>query len=202
MKDINRLGLNFYNQRTEKSFNELYDVLHNHLKLYLDNYFYMNDDDKKYIIDISIEKIWNKIDTFLPKYSFNTWVTTINKNTAIEVLISNKKKYKREVSYDNENYYFDVDFINLFHSDDLIPDQTDYNQILDDLIDERLSEKEKDFVYKKIKDKLSNQQISKELDVPLHIIKNRYLEITKRLKAKDYKKNKIKLKSKWNDRFN
>lgn len=128
---INELGLNFYKERTNKSYNELYDPL----RKYFFSYSYMhykmvNSHSKEDVIDETLIRIWTRIHLFNPsKATFKTWATHILKMYYNEYFHEWHFHNKRTLLPDN--FYFvqdEIDKGKFIHIGDVLNEIEDQDQ--------------------------------------------------------------------------
>jgi DNA-directed RNA polymerase specialized sigma24 family protein len=90
---INKLGLKYYQTRSEKVYNELYKTLKIHFGMY--HYKITKTLDKDDMFQITMLRIYRFIDNYDSKYAFSTWVNSIYKNVCYSVYKKEKQKLGR-----------------------------------------------------------------------------------------------------------
>jgi len=144
MASLNKLGLDFYNQRTEQSYTLLYHKMKPTLLSYcLYKYSLIQDETIEIYVDEACVTVWEKIDQFNPNFMFSTWCFRIAKN-----LINhhhNKNKNKTMIRID---VFENVDMYIPLKAQEQA-DTNDYNKLLDERMD-KLEGKWKEILFKKI----------------------------------------------------
>jgi len=92
---LQRIGLNFFETRTEKDFTAVYYRMKPGISMYLREML-PNMDDREEVIATTFAKVWGKIHQYDPYWNFSTWVYRIARNEALLFFRSKKKTY----SYD------------------------------------------------------------------------------------------------------
>lgn len=121
-----------------------------------------DEDLAKDVLQESLIKIWNKIDTYdKEKSKLFTWIFRITRNTAIDKIRSVKTKSSKEIQIEVSNVYnIGVDAIK--------PEHMDVKQHLSSL-DEKYQIVIEALFFKG----MTQQEASDELDIPLGTIKSR-----------------------------
>lgn len=92
---LQQIALNFYNDRTEKSFTAVYHRMKPGISVYLKERV-PNHDDREEVIATTFAKVWSKIHQYDPYWNFSTWVYRIALNESRLFYRSKRKTY----SYD------------------------------------------------------------------------------------------------------
>ena len=91
-KSYKQLGLEFYQQRTEKSYKALYDKVRPGLKSYV--WKILKDDEAvEDVLANTLLKLWTKIDQYKPEYQITTWLYRIAFNESLGYIRERNKKY-------------------------------------------------------------------------------------------------------------
>ena len=121
-----------------------------------------DEDLAKDVLQESLIKIWNKIDTYdKEKSKLFTWIFRVTRNTAIDKIRSYKTKSDKEIQIEVSNVY------NL-GVDSLKPEHIDIKDHLSSL-DEKYQIVIEALFFKG----MTQQEASEELDIPLGTIKSR-----------------------------
>jgi RNA polymerase sigma-70 factor (ECF subfamily) len=92
---LQKIGLNFFESRTEKDFTTVYHRMKPGISMYLREML-PNMDDREEVIATTFAKVWSKIHQYDPYWNFSTWVYRIARNEALLFFRGKKKTY----SYD------------------------------------------------------------------------------------------------------
>lgn len=92
---LQKIGLNFFESRTEKDFTTVYYRMKPGISMYLREML-PNMDDREEVIATTFAKVWGKIHQYDPYWNFSTWVYRIARNEALLFFRGKKKTY----SYD------------------------------------------------------------------------------------------------------
>jgi len=92
---LQKIGLNFFESRTEKDFTTVYYRMKPGISMYLREML-PNMDDREEVIATTFAKVWSKIHQYDPYWNFSTWVYRIARNEALLFFRGKKKTY----SYD------------------------------------------------------------------------------------------------------
>lgn len=95
---LQTLATNFHSTRSERDFGKLYERLRPGVFVFLKKYL-PNTDDIEDALSLTFAKAWSKIDLYDPYYQFSTWVYTIAKNEALQIIRTRNKK--KELSYES-----------------------------------------------------------------------------------------------------
>jgi RNA polymerase sigma-70 factor (ECF subfamily) len=91
-KSYKQLGLEFYEQRSEKTYKALYDRVRPGLKSYVWNILKDNEAVEDVLAN-TLLKLWTKIDQYKPKYQITTWLYRIAFNESLGYIRERNKKY-------------------------------------------------------------------------------------------------------------
>ena len=134
-----------------------------------------NDEDVEEVINEVMLKVWNNISSFdSQKGSFNSWITTIAHNTAIDKL----KRKDKTVEYNDEILYEALDNI---HLKGLI------DEIL--VIAEGLNSKEKELFRLKYQEQLSTEQIMGKTGLSKRAVESSLYRIRNKIRERLENKN-------------
>jgi len=89
---LQQIGLNFFNQRTEKTFTDVYYRMKPGISVYLKERV-PNLDDREEVIATTFSKVWEKIHQYDPYWNFSTWVYRIALNESRLFYRSKRKTY-------------------------------------------------------------------------------------------------------------
>jgi RNA polymerase sigma factor (sigma-70 family) len=95
---LQTLAANFHSTKSERDFTKLYERLRPGVFVFLKKYL-PNLDDIEDAVSLTFAKAWSKIDQYDPYYQFSTWVYTIAKNEALQIIRTRNKK--KELSYES-----------------------------------------------------------------------------------------------------
>ncbi len=94
---LQQIGLNFYNNRDEKSFRAIHDRLKPGLSKYVREKYGCDDyQTREAVLLNTFTNIWSKIDQYDPYYAFSTWSYRIARNEALLSKRYGKKNYSLE----------------------------------------------------------------------------------------------------------
>lgn len=118
-------------------------------------------------------KMWRKLGSYNPKYTFNTWLFSIARNTAIDFL-----RKKRELVFsdfeneDQENNFVDNLADPLPSAEETFDDKTDMAQIMEVL--KQIPVLYREVLLLRYADDLSFSEISEALKRPLETVKSQH----------------------------
>jgi len=92
---LQKIGLNFFESRTEKDFTTVYYRMKPGISMYLREML-PSMDDREEVIATTFAKVWSKIHQYDPYWNFSTWVYRIARNEALLFFRGKKRTY----SYD------------------------------------------------------------------------------------------------------
>ena len=91
---LQQIGLNFYNNRDERSFKAVHDRLKPGLSKYVREKYGCDDyQTREAVLLKTFSNIWEKIDQYDPYYAFSTWCYRIARNEALLSKRYGKKNY-------------------------------------------------------------------------------------------------------------
>ena len=92
---LQRIGLNFFESRSETDFTRVYYRMKPGISMYLREML-PSMDDREEVIATTFAKVWGKIHQYDPYWNFSTWVYRIARNEALLFFRGKKRTY----SYD------------------------------------------------------------------------------------------------------
>jgi RNA polymerase sigma-70 factor (ECF subfamily) len=102
-RDLQQLGMQYFNTRTHENYIILYNELKPRFQFFINKYYNAANElshmDVEDCVSDALLKIFINIDSYNEYFKFSTWSYTIAKNEAL-IKLSKKKKYK-EVSMNN-----------------------------------------------------------------------------------------------------
>lgn len=108
--------------KDQETFDEIYEK-YNKLVYYIINFYVLNHDTTKDLVQDTFLKVWSNIDKYKPNSNFQAWIATVARNTVIDYLRTKK-----------EHFGFDEDYFNSDDSQKLIRDfDLDARGILSDI---------------------------------------------------------------------
>jgi RNA polymerase sigma-70 factor (ECF subfamily) len=175
------LGYQFKQTRSEKVFTELY----NRIRPGLYNYIFQivkNNDDTENLISHVMSTVYNKIDTYDPKWHISTWIYRIAYTCACMELRFRKARKITHMSQleqsENKNLISKIEFESLeTYKDDLILNEeiqekeNDTNRLHS--IIKNLPEEYRIVIEEKFFNDMKYDEIAQKLNIPLHTVKNR-----------------------------
>ena len=171
---LQQIGLNFYEDRTEKSFAALMNRLKPGLGKYVREKYGCDDyQTREAVLLNTFTNIWSKIEQYDPYYAFSTWAYRIARN---EALLSKR--------YGKKNYSLDgmqEMGINMTAKYPSLVSEPDYEFF------EPTAEEEMDRLYKLVLDEIGNLPGVYSVVLTGQLIKKQKLDDIK-IKYKDYKK--------------
>ena len=91
---LQQIGLNFYNERSERNFKAVHDRLKPGLSKYVREKYGCDDyQTREAVLLKTFSNIWEKIDQYDPYYAFSTWAYRIARNEALLSKRYGKKNY-------------------------------------------------------------------------------------------------------------
>lgn len=91
-KSYRQLGEEFYNTRSEKAYNALYQKVRPGLKSYIWNIL-KDEEAVEDVLANTLLKLWTKIDQYKPEYQITTWLYRIAFNESLGYIRERNKKY-------------------------------------------------------------------------------------------------------------
>lgn len=175
------LGFKFKETRSEKVFTELY----NRIRPGLYNYIFQvvkNHDDTENLISYVMSTVYNKIDTYDPKWHISTWIYRIAYTSACMELRYRKGRKITHMSdlesSENKNLVSKIEFDSIEdHTDHLIAreekEEHDENMLQLRNLVSKLPDEYRVVIEEKFFNDLKYEEIAQKLDIPLHTVKNR-----------------------------
>jgi len=175
------LGFKFKETRSEKAFTELYE----RIRPGLYNYIYQvvkNNDDTENLISYVMSTVYNKIDSYDPKWHISTWIYRIAYTSACMELRYRKGRKITHMSdlesSDNKNLISKIEFDSIDgYADHLIlaeeKAELDENALRLRKIVSSLPDEYRVVIEEKFFNDLKYEEIAQKLEIPLHTVKNR-----------------------------
>ena len=175
------LGFKFKETRSEKAFTELYE----RIRPGLYNYIYQvvkNNDDTENLISYVMSTVYNKIDSYDPKWHISTWIYRIAYTSACMELRYRKGRKITHMSdlesSDNKNLISKIEFDSIDgYADHLIlaeeKAELDENALRLRKIVSSLPDEYRVVIEEKFFNDLKYKEIAQKLEIPLHAVKNR-----------------------------
>ena len=137
-----------------------------------------NENDAEDITIQAFAKAFDKIDTYNPKYSFKTWLTTISKNIHIDLVRKRKTSVENEASSEDEGSYYEIPDDAPSPEDKLITEQN-LAKLLRDI--KKLKPHYQEVINLRYFQELSYNEIAEQLDEPMNNVKVKLLRAKKLL---------------------
>lgn len=175
------LGFQFKQTRSEKVFTELY----NRIRPGLYNYIFQivkNNDDTENLISHVMSTVYNKIDTYDPKWHISTWIYRIAYTSACMELRFRKARKITHMSQleqsENKNLISKIEFESIeTYKDDLIIEEElqekEGNSNRLQTIVKSLPDEYRVVIEEKFFNDMKYEEIAQKLNIPLHTVKNR-----------------------------
>ncbi len=162
---------------SQKAFNYLLDTFWN------DVYGFQlkrtqNENDAEDITIQAFAKAFDKIDTYDPRYTFKTWLTTISKNIHIDLVRKRKTSLESEATSGDEERYHDIPDDAPSPEDKLITEQN-LAKLLRDI--KKLKPHYQEVINLRYFQELSYNEIAEQLDEPMNNVKVKLLRAKKLL---------------------
>jgi RNA polymerase sigma-70 factor (ECF subfamily) len=186
------LGIKYYADRSEKTFTELY----HRIRPGIYNYIFQvvkDHDDTENLISYTMSQVYNKIDSYDPKWHISTWIYRIAYTAACMELRYRKGRKTTTISSiessENKNLMAKVEF-------DSIEDHRDVLEIAEEKYEEDqsmlrlhkaiagLPEEYRVVIHEKFFNDMKYDEISRKYDIPLHTVKNRITRGKRLIKEK------------------
>jgi RNA polymerase sigma-70 factor (ECF subfamily) len=187
------LGFKFKETRSEKVFTELY----NRIRPGLYNYIFQvvkDHDDTENLISYVMSTVYNKIDTYDPKWHISTWIYRIAYTSACMELRYRKGRKTTNMSVlemsENKNLISKIEFESMETYKDVLEiaeekAEADENSLRLRRIVSQLPDEYRVVIEEKFFNDLKYEEIARKLDIPLHTVKNR-ISRGKRIIAEKY----------------
>jgi RNA polymerase sigma factor (sigma-70 family) len=175
------LGFKFKETRSEKVFTELY----NRIRPGLYNYIFQvvkDHDDTENLISYVMSTVYNKIDTYDPKWHISTWIYRIAYTSACMELRYRKARKTTNMSVlemsENKNLLSKIEFESMDSYKDVLEiaeekAEADENQLRLRKLVSQLPDEYRVVIEEKFFNDLKYEEIAQKLDIPLHTVKNR-----------------------------
>lgn len=175
------LGFKFKETRSEKVFTELY----HRIRPGLYNYIFQvvkDHDDTENLISYVMSTVYNKIDTYDPKWHISTWIYRIAYTSACMELRYRKARKTTNMSVlemsENKNLISKIEFESMETYKDILEiaeekAEADESQLRLRRIVSQLPDEYRVVIEEKFFNDLKYEEIAQKLDIPLHTVKNR-----------------------------
>ena len=175
------MGILFYETRTEKSFTDLYYRIRQGLYIYVNNIL-KDPELTDHVVSAVFTTVYNKIDTYDPKWHISTWIYRIAYTSACMEIRYKKARKTTPMSYfensENKSWVSKIEFqsIDEFKDHIIVQEEIDETKIknkqLRKIVNE-LPDEYRHVIFEKFFNDLKYSEISEKLDIPLHTVKNR-----------------------------
>lgn len=189
---LKELGQKFYETRSEKVFTDLYHRIRPGLYNYV--YQILKDHDlTNHVVSAVMTTVYNKIDTYDPKWHISTWIYRIAYTAACMEIRYKKAARTTPMSYfensENKNWVSQIEFESIDgYKDILIQAEDEAEEKSNNLrlrkIVQDLPEEYRHVIYEKFFNDLKYDEIAQKLEIPLHTVKNRISRGKKLIKEK------------------
>ena len=184
-KSYRQLGQEFFNTRSEKSYNALYQRVRPGLKSYIWNIL-KDEEAVEDVLANTLLKLWTKIDQYKPEYQITTWLYRIAFNESLGYIRERNKKYSLdgmkdlgiEVSQNkslNETLSMLIEEADQKSESDFWEEENDlmnrYNMALQ--LMNNLKPMYRDILEDRLIGKMKYEDIAEKYNVPLQTVKNR-----------------------------
>lgn len=184
-KTYRELGEEFFELRTEKSYNALYVKVRPGLKSYI--WKILKDEEAtEDVLSNTLLKLWTKIDQYKPEYNITTWLYRIAFNESLGYIREQNKKYSLDTLKDfgievNQMSKIDETISMLIEDVDAKTEQ-DYWDEENELMDryrfaleciQNLKPTYRDMLEDQLVRKMKYEEIAQKHNVPLQTVKNR-----------------------------
>jgi RNA polymerase sigma factor (sigma-70 family) len=175
------LGFKFKETRSEKVFTELYG----RIRPGLYNYIFQvvkDHDDTENLISYVMSTVYNKIDTYDPKWHISTWIYRIAYTSACMELRYRKARKTTNMSVlemsENKNLLSKIEFESMDSYKDVLEiaeekAEADENTLRLRKLVSQLPDEYRVVIEEKFFNDLKYEEIAQKLDIPLHTVKNR-----------------------------
>lgn len=192
---LKELGQKFYETRSERIFTDLYHRIRPGLYNYV--YQILKDHDlSNHVVSAVMTTVYNKIDTYDPKWHISTWIYRIAYTAACMEIRYKKSARTTPMSVfensENKNWISQIEFESIDnYKDSLIQSEDEAEEKSNNLrlrkIVQDLPEEYRHVIFEKFFNDLKYDEIAKKLEIPLHTVKNR-ISRGKRLIKEKYEK--------------
>ena len=178
---LKEMGQKFYETRSEKVFTELYHRIRPGLYNYV--YQILKDTDlTNHVVSAVMTTVYNKIDTYDPKWHISTWIYRIAYTAACMEIRYKKAARTTPMSYfensENKNWVSRIEFESIDGYKDILimaeeeADEKSNNLRLRKIVSD-LPEEYRHVIFEKFFNDLKYDEIAEKLEIPLHTVKNR-----------------------------
>ena len=175
------MGHKFYETRSEKVFTELYHRIRPGLYNYV--YQILKDTDlTNHVVSAVMTTVYNKIDTYDPKWHISTWIYRIAYTAACMEIRYKKAARTTPMSFfensENKNWVSQIEFESIDGYKDILiaaeeeAEEKSNNVRLRKIVSE-LPEEYRHVIFEKFFNDLKYDEIAEKLEIPLHTVKNR-----------------------------
>jgi RNA polymerase sigma-70 factor (ECF subfamily) len=178
---LKELGQKFYETRSEKVFTDLYHRIRPGLYNYV--YQILKDPDlTNHVVSAVMTTVYNKIDTYDPKWHISTWIYRIAYTAACMEIRYKKAARTTPMSFfensENKNWVSQIEFESIDgYKDILIQAEEDAEEKSNNVrlrkIVSELPEEYRHVIFEKFFNDLKYDEIAQKLEIPLHTVKNR-----------------------------
>jgi RNA polymerase sigma-70 factor (ECF subfamily) len=178
---LKELGQKFYETRSEKVYTDLYHRIRPGLYNYV--YQILKDNDlTNHVVSAVMTTVYNKIDTYDPKWHISTWAYRIAYTAACMELRYKKAARTTPMSFfensENKNWVSQIEFESIDGYKDILiaaeeeAEEKSNNLRLRKIVSE-LPEDYRHVIFEKFFNDLKYDEIAEKLEIPLHTVKNR-----------------------------
>jgi RNA polymerase sigma-70 factor (ECF subfamily) len=178
---LKELGQKFYETRSEKVYTDLYHRIRPGLYNYV--YQILKDNDlTNHVVSAVMTTVYNKIDTYDPKWHISTWAYRIAYTAACMELRYKKAARTTPMSFfensENKNWVSQIEFESIDGYKDILiaaeeeAEEKSNNLRLRKIVSE-LPEEYRHVIFEKFFNDLKYDEIAEKLEIPLHTVKNR-----------------------------
>jgi RNA polymerase sigma-70 factor (ECF subfamily) len=178
---LKEMGHKFYETRSEKVFTELYHRIRPGLYNYV--YQILKDPDlTNHVVSAVMTTVYNKIDTYDPKWHISTWIYRIAYTAACMEIRYKKAARTTPMSFfensENKNWVSQIEFESIEGYKDILiaaeeeAEEKSNNVRLRKIVSE-LPEEYRHVIFEKFFNDLKYAEIAEKLEIPLHTVKNR-----------------------------
>jgi RNA polymerase sigma-70 factor (ECF subfamily) len=178
---LKEMGQKFYETRSEKIFTDLYYRIRPGLYNYV--YQILKDTDlTNHVVSAVMTTVYNKIDTYDPKWHISTWIYRIAYTAACMEIRYKKAARTTPMSYfensENKNWVSQIEFESIDGYKDILiaaeeeAEEKSNNTRLRNIVSE-LPEEYRHVIFEKFFNDLKYDEIAEKLEIPLHTVKNR-----------------------------
>ena len=181
---LQQTGLNFFNDRTEKSFTAVYHRMKPGISVYLKDRV-PGMDYREEIIATTFAKVWSKIHQYDPYWNFSTWVYRIALNESRLFYRSKRRTYSYDAMEEmgiNMEAKAGQDELKDFSDDDIQPAEMLAEIVLEEI--ENLPEMYKSVLTLREVEKKKYEDIADELGLITNTVRTRIHKARRLIRAK------------------